>query len=84
MQSQASEGRELLKRIGADVFEEVPLIVRLPDDALMAFIHDADRSDRVVSARFSEDNGITWSAPRTLFSLADLPEGLVGCECGAC
>ena len=69
---------ELLKRIGADVFEEVPLIVRLPDGALMAFIHDADRSDRVVSARFSEDNGITWSAQRTLFSLADQPEGLGG------
>ncbi len=70
--------RELLKRIGADVFGEAPLIVRLPDGALMAFIHDAVRSDRVVSARFSEDNGMTWSEPRTLFSLDDQSEGLWG------
>ena len=67
---------ELLKRIGADTFEQPPKIVRLPAGQLMAFVHDAGNGQRNVCACFSEDNAASWSAPRTLFSLDDQPEGI--------
>ena len=68
--------RDLLKRLGTYMFEEPPLIVRLPDGELMAFIRDLKSSELDVYGRFSQDNGTTWSEPRTLFSLGDEPEGL--------
>ena len=68
--------RDLLKPIGTDVFEEHPMTVRLPDGEPMAFIHDLKSSERDVYGRFSQDNGTTWSEPRTLFSPGDQPEGL--------
>ena len=51
--------RDLLKRIGTDMFEEPPLIVRLPDGELMAFIRDLKSSELDVYGRFSQDNGTT-------------------------
>ena len=50
--------------------------MRLPDGELMAFIRDLKSSELDVYGRFSQDNGTTWSEPRTLFSLGDEPEGL--------
>jgi hypothetical protein len=60
------------------VMAERPVIIRLPDQTLMA-VSMPDPGQDVV-ARASADNGATWSDTRVLLHLADGPWGWAGLE----
>lgn len=65
-----------LKPVAAGVFEYPPKIILLPDGNLMAFVSRKNDPERMVYARFSKDNGETWSELAPLFNLKQFPGDL--------
>jgi hypothetical protein len=50
-------------------FDQMPKIVQLPDGRLMALFQRLTGEMQDVTARYSKDNGYSWSAPDTLLKL---------------
>src|SRR2546423_795880 len=69
-----------LKPIAAGVFENLTKIVRLPDGTLMAFVSRKNDPQRMVFARFSKDNGETWSELEPQFNLMNFPGDLLNVQ----
>lgn len=65
------------KQIAAGVFAAPPKILRLPDGALMAFALERENPTRMIRARFSKDNGESWSELEPLFTIQQSPPELI-------
>src|SRR5690242_13400769 len=56
-------------------FDQMPKTVTLPDGELMAFFHPITGEMHAATARYSKDNGRTWSDLKTLFTLPEQAGG---------
>ncbi len=67
--------REDLRPRAVAKFDEMPKPALLPDGSLVAFFIPTVNGEQEVAARFSKDNGSSWSELQTLFKL---PKGVGG------
>lgn len=69
-----------MKPIWVGTFDERPRIVLLPDGRLRALFLRRGEDGQEIAARYSDDDGLTWGEPETLFGLPKEPGGWGGLE----